>query len=290
MRVTTAAAVALHALALTVVATRQPLSRPLAPAIAEPELLPIELAEPAPVPEPPRLEGPVTPAPGAVAASRPRSARLAARAPDPGPTASTATGAGASDEAAAGAPGIGAPSATALAAAGPPDALPPPLLPRATPAPFAALAGPLATGYGLRTSTEVMAAVQRVAQGPAAPANGHGLLRVTVDADGTVSGVSSTSASWAGMVSALRAAFAGRRFRAPGGHGVVLAFACDAYVTSAPAVLTGEKRAEPSSSIGPQGGGMSIDKAPIMAVIDYKALLPGPRRVVKVELTGEEPR
>src|SRR5262249_51378185 len=106
----------------------------------------------------------------------------------------------------------------------PEKAIPPPLLPRAIQAPRDVLETPLgakATGAGLTAAAQVMGTVQRLAGGDGAPRNAHGTLRIIVDADGTVSSVTTTSASWAGVAKAIRAALAGRRLRVPrGAHGV----------------------------------------------------------------------
>jgi len=294
MRVTATTAVVLHALALAFAATEKAPPPSADPAAVE--LDPIEIVE-APTPlralpvEPAVAPVATTGAPSPVA--RPRVAAHA-RAPGASSGGAAAAEASSSEEAAPGGTGLTLSPETSAASAPAPDALPPPLLPRAVSAPWSVLEGPLAArsaGLGLSTSSQVTATVQRVAQSEAAPANGHGMVRITVEEDGTVSGVTTTSPSWAALARALRAALAGRRFRAPGRHGAVLSYAVDAVLTRAPALLTGEKRATASpDGVGSQQGGMSVDKAPQMAVIDYQALLPVLRHVVKVELLREDPR
>jgi hypothetical protein len=196
---------------------------------------------------------------------------------------------------------IASPAASATAAAAP-DRLPPPLLPRALHAPAAALGGTPAAPEGqadMSASAQVRATVQRVAEAKG-PAQGHGVIRVTVDEDGSVSGVVVSGTGWEAAASAIRAALVGRRVHVPrGARGVVIAFLADAYVTRTPPVLTGEARAQPMRSGVPAEMAPPTDDehrggfhpaAPNMAVIDPRALLPLPRRVVKLDSLGEQPR
>lgn len=195
----------------------------------------------------------------------------------------------------------GSSPAAAATASVTPDSLPPPLLPRALHAPAAALGGPLAaleSQTGTSASAQVRATVQRLAE-TSGPTQGHGTIRITVEEDGSVSSVVASGTGWEAAAQAIRAALAGRRLRVPkGARGVTISFAADALKTRVPPVLTGEARADP---VGFGGGGKTSAPTddehrgfhpapPNMAVINPLALLPIPRRVVKVELLGEEPR
>jgi hypothetical protein len=302
--VTGAIAVACHALAVGLMMTRG------APRVA-PQRAPDEPIEPiAPIaveidadPETPRApsppEAPARSAPIAVARARTRATMMLKAAPE-----SVAEGTGALltplGSLTEGLPGS-SPAAPATAVAVP-DRLPPPLLPRALHAPAAALGGPLAAPEGqadMSASAQVRATVQRVAEAKG-PAQGHGMIRITVDEDGSVSGVVVSGTGWEAAANAIRAALAGRRVHVPtGARGVVISFLADAYVTHTPPVLTGEARAQsmrlavPAEMAPPTDdehrGGVALP-APNAAVIDPRALLPIPRRVVKLDSLGEQPR
>ncbi len=139
---------------------------------------------------------------------------------------------------------------------------------------------------GRSTSAQVTTAVRRLARAGASPARGHGVVRVIVDDDGTVAGVTTTSASWTNSARALRAALAGRRFPAPGGQGVVISYLVEADVTR-----TREQSVEPSrAGTGSQEGGMALDQAPRMAVVGGAPTRRGPRHVVTVDFLREDPR
>jgi hypothetical protein len=296
-RVTAPIALVLHALLLAFLVTRRaPLPEPVVPASSEPIAVELDLGEARSPKAPPLVETPER----AAKAARPERPRRAGvvRPPAPASTGDDGGHEGAGPGApAASATGISAPPAageSAVAPAPPADALPPPLLPRAVHAPRGVLEAPLATtrtSPDWTASAQVMGTVQRLANGAGAPRNAHGTVCVVIDEDGAVSDVTTTSASWTAVAKAIRAALAGRRFRVPkGAHGLFVSFAVDAYETSAPAVLTGEARAEPMlEDEVPQGGSRS-HAPPRMAVIDPRALLPIKRHVVKVELLGEEPR
>jgi hypothetical protein len=145
----------------------------------------------------------------------------------------------------------------------------------------------------------MMATAQRVAEA-SGPAQGHGTIRITVEEDGSVSSVVASGTGWEAAAKALRAALTGRRFHVPkGARGVVISFAVDARVTRVPPVLTGEARAQqqgiaadgwvPPPTDDEHRGGFH-PAAPKMAVINPFALLPIPRRVVKLDALGEQPR
>ncbi len=293
MRVAGAIALGGHALAL--LATRPPPHAPEPPPVV-PSLPPEPFAEIAvevdPVPELPaaRLPSEAPAPPPEIASPLPAPPHRASMAPGiakagPGesPSAPGAGGDPLLPVATAALPAVAA-SITAR-----PDALPPPLLPLAVHAPPAVL-GELAAPEGASptsASAQVSGTVQRVAQ-TGGPRQGHGVLRITVGEDGTVTGVSASGTGWDAVASAIRAALAGRRLRVPSGaRGVVISFAIDAMVTRAPPVLTGEARAHPSGLGGDAYRGADTG-ALNMAVIDYRALLPIERRVVKLQALGEE--
>ncbi|MFO0756663.1 MAG: hypothetical protein U0359_09240 [Byssovorax sp.] len=188
-----------------------------------------------------------------------------------------------------------------LPAAKAPDKVPGPLLPLAQRAPAAALAAPLASSNGPSAASaagQAMVAVRLSAE-KAAPARGRGTIKVSVNADGTIAGVTSSGVGWDAVARLIQAALAGRRLRvAPGSGGALITFAVESSTTSAPALLTGDARAEPARAIadGPMApptddlhGGYAT-AAPNMAVIDGRALLPTTRKLVKVQLVGEQPR
>jgi hypothetical protein len=199
-------------------------------------------------------------------------------------------------------PAEGAPApSVAPAVTATPDRLPPPLVPRALHAPAGVLELPLAAlqgPSGTSAAAQVSAAVQKGAD-QRGPAQGRTTIRITVEGDGSVSSVTASGAGWEAAAAAIRAALSGRRLRmAAGAKGVVLALAVDATTTRVPPVLTGEARARPLNA-GP--GDMTVPPiyddhsglhpgALNMALIDTTALLPIPRRVVKVQVVSELPR
>ena len=253
-------------------------------------------------PEAPRAlappEAPAQSAPIAVAGARIHAARTLKAAPGSVAESSDREGAG-SAPVTGELPGSSPAAAATVAAV--PDMLPPPLVPRALHAPAAALGGPLAAPEGqadMSASAQARATVQRVAEA-SGPAQGHGVIRITVDEDGSVSGVVVSGTGWEAAASAIRAALAGRRFHVPSGaRGVVVSFIANAYVTRVPPVLTGEARAQPMRSGAAEEMAPPTDDehrgfhpaAPNMAVINPLALLPIPRRVVKLDSLGEQPR
>jgi hypothetical protein len=298
---TTLIAAGLHALAFALMTTSKAPPLVLAPAPRASEPIAIEMDAPpaARTPEVPRKEEP--PEPAAPAPRSPQS-RRAAVAPAPLSPSPVETG---GDDGAGEIAGSGATPGGSTVTAAPPAAggsasgaavvePPPPLVPRAIHARRDVLEAPLAAGNtsaGLTASAQIMGTVQRLSSSDEAPRNGHGTVRIVVDEDGNVSGVTTTSPSWSAVARAIRAALAGRRFRVPPGrHGVVISIAVDARMTSTPAVLTGETRAEPMAENEVPRGSSASTAAPRMAVINPLALLPVLRHVVKVQLLSEEPR
>jgi hypothetical protein len=292
-RVSLALAGALHALGLLFLAARP---SPIVPPPIVPEDVVVELLTEVAVSVPEsstQLVPPTSSLPGAPAV--PAGAPIAARRSAAAGAADDPYGDGAvaidGARAGSGPPVSEAPSA----AASPPRdrALPPPLLPLAVRAPLAALAGPL--GAVPAVGGEVMVAAQKAAE-RSGPAQGHGTVRITVEEDGTVSGVMVSGAGWEAAGQGLRAALAGRKLRvAKGAHGAVITLSLNAEVTRVPPVLTGQARAQAVGMDAPHGGVEDNHSgfhpgASNMAVIDPTLLAPLKRRNVRVELVSEQAR
>jgi hypothetical protein len=306
LQVTSALAFLGHALVLSpafVMTTGAPPAAPSpAAAGAPPDTLDIEWSAP-PEPTPPAepLDAPAA-RPGAGLPRRPAPATRVAAAPAGGLGALAGP---AGDGPVGDAPGLeqapGASPSAAVTSTALPDGLPPPLMPRAVRAPRGVLEIPLATRQGqtgTSASAQLMATVQRSADA-GGPPGGRGTIRVVIDADGSVSSVTATGVGWEEAARRIRAALGGRRLTVPkGARGLVVSFAAEARVTRAPAVLTGEARAQPARAGTPEWAAPPTDDnhrgaavpPPNMAVIDALALVPLPRRVVTVVLLGEEPR
>lgn len=300
----TAAAVALHALALLGLSVSRPPPPPDGPSPQAMDLVTVTLDATSEPPSP-RAAAPAAPLPPSagvdtdVRARKPILGRASERAPavpaEPEP-ATGATGAvvTGTDPDAFSAPDMGpAPSLTTIPpVSAPPDALPPPLVPRAIPAPSAIFGSQFSANDNAPPASggaQIIGTVRAVAE-QSAPRNGHGTIRVEVDGTGAVVRVTSSSPSWAAAARSLQASLAGRRLRVPsGGRGVILLFSVDAEITKAPPVLTGEAKAAPCSAekkdqVGRVGG------LPEPGCIDVLALLPLPRHRVTVKLAGEQPR
>jgi hypothetical protein len=304
-RLSLAAAGAVHALGLLVLAIRPPSVAPPRVAPYDEETIALEIVPEVAVtaresPAPP--EPPLQPAPGT--AALPASSLVVARVASGAVPSDDPYGEGAAALQGHG-PGAGAPAsadAVGSASANPPRdrALPPPLRPLAVQAPMAALGGPL--GVAPAAGSEVMVAVRSAAE-RSGPAQGHGVARITVEEDGTVSAVTVSGVGWEAAGQGMRTALVGRKLRVPkGARGVVVALSLDAQVTRVPPVLTGEARARamaPDTALGgaddnhgsmkDNHGGM-FPGAPNMAVIDPTLLLPLKRWTVKVELVSEQGR
>jgi hypothetical protein len=294
-----------HACALLIVATRPPpiAASPPPPEEVVPILVDIFTDAPALLPPVPQTPPEAVAAPAAVAAAPAATASAQRRAQ--GPAALAGEGRGDTAPPAGAGEGVGlastapdAPAGSAPLNAVPDRALPPPLLPLAVQAPAAVLVAPLGAAQaaaGLTAGAQVVATAQRAADGKG-PARGHGTLRITVEQDGSVSGVVVSGVGWEAAAQAIRAALAGRRLRVPSGaRGVVISLALDAAVTRVPPVISGEARAAGVGFDAAVGGVEDNHRgfhpgASNMAVIDPTALAPLRRRSVKVELLGEQAR
>jgi len=289
--ITAAIALGLHALGLAFFTTAPPPRVAPAPPPA-PLLIEIDWTEDTPPPEPlkPAPAPPVTSSP----APAPKAKGRAARAKEPIVTVTGASEAPSSEPGPNTSEPIAAPPIVTGEgpAKAPPAPVPPPLLPRPLPASRAAL-GPLLdagkTKTGLSATAQVVATVHRVAQSTDAPRVGHGILRIRVDERGAVSGISSTSPSWEKAARALLAALTGKKLHVPpGARGVVISFTVDAKITNVPAALTGDVKPTPIDLGDDMRGSSPSDKPPTTAVINPAAWLPVERRVLHVELLGEE--
>jgi hypothetical protein len=295
MASTTVIAVASHALALLGLALTRP-PQPLDPvSVHAPDLVPVTLEathEPGPV----RANASPEPSPTArvephVRARAPHRER--ARSRDPQPIEEPAAPAGAGGElAAASTQDLGSDpiSSPAPPASAPADALPPPLVPRPIRAPAAVFGARIDARDGVSPSSggaQILGAVRAVAD-KGAPRNGHGTIRVEVDATGAVTRVTSSSPSWGKVARSIQAALAGRRIRVPsGGRGLAITVAVDADVTNVPPLITGEAKAAPCSRVETDQVGR-LGRLPDPGCVDWLALLPLTRHRVSVKLVGEQ--
>jgi hypothetical protein len=288
------AAFAIHAAVIAGVWRAQPPGATQAPAARRDD--PIDLtveATPVPVPMPATEAPHAAPAPTiaapALPLALPRHPRAASAANAPP---AEGDGAASPGHDGAGPPGPVAGSGAAVAtAAPPPDALPPPLVPRAVRAPSAVLDEPLAqraAAAGLGAGAQVIGAARSVADAKA-PSRGHGSIDIETDAEGNVVRVTSTSPSWEAFARELQAKLAGKRLRVPpGARGVAVRLAVSADVTSTPALLTGEKKAEPCRR--PEHQRDQAGRADVVldvGCVDWTALVPLPRRRTSVSVAGE---
>lgn len=315
MASTTVVAVALHALAmLGLTFTRPPL--PVADlSVNAPDLVPVTL-ETIQESGPARVNAPPGPSPPTRGESRVRApasnrGRAASRGPQPveepplpaeaadepvsrpardlGSDASSYTAPPASAPAAS-AWGVIAPGVIAPGVIAPPDVLPPPLLPRVTPAPSAVFGTTIPSRDGVSPSSggaQILGTVRAVAA-KGAPRNGHGTIRIDVDAAGAVTRVTCSSPSWDKVARAIQASLAGRRVRVPSGaRGLAITMAVAADVTRVPPVLTGEVQAAPCSQIESDKIGR-VGRLPDPACTDMLGFLPLPRHRVTVKLLAEQ--
>ena len=310
MASTTVVAVGLHALTLLGLA----LTRPPVPvadlSVNAPDLVPVTFetiheSGPArvnapPEPSPPariesRVRGPASN--GGRAASRgPRPVEdppLLAEAGDelvPGPAQDVGPDPSAYTTPAASVPGISTLGIIAPGVIAPPDVLPPPLLPRVTPAPSAVFGTTIPSRDGVSPSSggaQILGTVRAVAA-KGAPRNGHGTIRIEVDATGAVTRVTCSSPSWEKVARSIQASLAGRRIRVPSGaRGLAITMAVEADVTRVPPILTGEVQAAPCSQIESDKIGR-VGRVPDPACTDVLGFLPLPRHRVSVKLLAEQ--
>jgi hypothetical protein len=294
MASTTVVAAALHALALLGLALTRPLHPAVNAPVNAPDLVPVTL-EAIHEPGPARGKAPLESSPPARAGSRvrtpaPSRGRAGSRGPRP---------ADAGEERVAGPPrdlgsdpsSIAAPAASAPAASAPAaSALPPPLLPLVTPAPSAVFGTLMPSRAGVSPSSggaQILGAVRAVAQ-QGAPRNGHGTIRIEVDAAGAVTRVTCSSPSWDRVARSIQASLAGRRLRVPSGaRGLAITMAVDADVTRVPPVITGETKATPCSQLESDQVGRS-GRLPDPGCVDALGFLPLPRHRVSVKLVAEQ--
>jgi hypothetical protein len=226
--------------------------------------------------------------------SPPREAQLAA-APGPGAGAPGDTPGDASGALVAAPPG-GAARGDALAAASltakpRSDSLPPPLVPRALHAPSAVFESPLlqpAAPSAVSAGGQVLGAARAVAD-TSAPRQGRGTISIETDGEGVVLRVSSSSPSWERFARDLGVKLSRRRLAArPGGHGTLVRLAVQAEVSTAPAILTGEAKAQPCRA--PEHERDQVGRADVVLNVgcnDWKAFLPVERRRVSVTVAEE---
>jgi hypothetical protein len=235
-----------------------------------------------------QIQNPVAPPPE-VPSSVPESAAATdARAGAPSSSAGAmATGdPSASAPPGAGSSGVAAPSAPAD------EALPPPLFPRPLQAPravFESLSGQPYATPGSGAGGQVLGVARAIADADA-PRKGRGTISIETDPNGNVTRVRSTSPSWETFAKNLAAKLAGRRLRVPpGAKGVLIRLAVNAEVTTAPAAITGESKAQPCR--GPQFERDNAGRQDFrldMGCQDWSAFTPVERRRVSVSLAGEQ--
>jgi hypothetical protein len=172
----------------------------------------------------------------------------------------------------------------------PSAAIPPPLVPRATPVPSGVL-GPQVDARGNTSAASgsalIISTVRDIANQDV-PRNGYGTIRIEVDSAGTVTRVTTTVPSWDKALRSIQASLTGRRVRVPSSaRGLVITLAVDAETTSVPRVLTGETKAAPCSKIEKDQAGR-LGGLPDPGCVDVMALLPILRRRISVKLLSEQ--